>query len=454
MPAARLDLNDMQGFRGQLLRAGDPGYEDARRIHNGLIDKRPALIARCAGTHDVVAAIDFARANGLEIAVRGGGHNVAGRAVCEGGLMIDLSLMKMMTVDPRARIARAQPGLTWGEFNQVSQAHGLASTGGVVSSTGIAGLTLGGGLGWLMGKHGLAVDHLLAAEVVTATGDVVRADDHENADLLWGLRGGGGNFGVVTSFEYRLHPVGPAVVSGLVAHPVDDAVGVLRFGREFAESAPDDLSVQCALLFAPDGSSVPIAAIALCHCGPLEQAERDVRAVKAFDSPIIDAIGPQTYENSNTMMDAGFPKGALNYWKSSFLRVLSDAAIETLAGRFAECPSTMSAIVLERFHGAAARVPVTATAFPYREEGWNLLILAQWRDPGDTERNIAWARETHEAMARFMAPRRYVNYLSDDQPPDSLAEVYGANYERLRELKRKYDPQNLFHLNQNIRPYA
>lgn len=447
------DIRELKGvFGGQLLQHADPGYEDARKIHNGLIDKRPALIARCTSSADIVAAVNFARENGLEIAVRGDGHNVAGRAVCDDGLMIDLSLMKGIKLDPTSRTARAEPGLTWGEYNQVTQAHGLASTGGVVSTTGIAGLTLGGGLGWLMGKYGLAADGLLAAEVVTASGEVVRASERENADLFWGLRGGGGNFGIVSSFEYRLHPVGPTVISGFAGHAFDKGRDVLRFAREFATTASDALSIQCALLFAPDGSGTPLAAIALCHCGPLDQAEADVRPVKELGPPVLDAIGRQTYEATNMMMDAGFPKGAMNYWKSSFLSDLSDVAIDTLVAQFAKCPSTMTMVALERFHGAATRVPVTATAFPYREVGWNLLILSQWQGTADSERNITWARETYDAMAPFMAQRRYVNYLSDDQPPDSLSEVYGPNHERLRQMKRKYDPENLFHLNQNIGP--
>ena len=441
------------GFSGQLLRPGEAGYEEARRIHNGLIDRRPALIARCLGAADIADAVNFARSSDLDIAVRGGGHNVAGNAVCEGGLMIDLSLMKGIHVDPKRRTVRAQGGVTWGEFNRETQVYGLATTGGVISTTGIAGLTLGGGLGWLLGKYGMCVDNLLSAEIVTAAGEVLRASSDENADLFWGLRGGGGNFGVVSSFEYQLHPIGP-VVSGLVAHPFDNAKEVLRFYREFTASLPDDLTVFGGLLHAPDGSGTPIAVIILCHCGSLEEGEAAVRPVKEFGSPVMDVIGPTSYSETNMLMDDGFPKGALNYWKSSFLNELSDAAIETMVDQFSTCPSPMSGLLLEHFHGAATRVGETDTAFPHRRPGYNLLVVSEWQDPADSERNIAWARETYTAMEPYMARGRYVNYLGEEEGEDPVASAYGPNYERLRSLKNTYDPTNLFHMNQNITPTA
>jgi FAD/FMN-containing dehydrogenase len=451
-----VELQSVEGlrksFRGQLLSGADAGYEDARRVQNGLIDRRPALIARCLGASDVVGAVEFARAHGLDIAVRGGGHGVAGRAVCDGGLMIDLSLMKRIEVDAKARTARAEAGLTWGEYNQVTQAHGLASTGGVVSTTGIAGLTLGGGLGWLMGAYGMAIDNLVGAEVVTADREVVRANDRENPDLFWALRGGGGNFGVVSSFEFALHPVGPVVLSGLVAHPLGSALDVLRFAREFAAGAPDELTIECAFLRGPDG--LPLVAVAVCHCGGLDEAEDDVRALHAFGAPVMDTIGHQTYEATNTAMDGAFPKGALNYWKSSFLRDdLSDSAIETLADRFAVCPSPMTLVVLEHVHGAATRVPVTATAFPHRRVGWNVLLLSQWRDRADSDVNIAWTRETFDLLAPVRAAASYVNYQADDITAGEASEaIWGPNYDRLLRIKREYDPHNVFHLNQNIAP--
>ena len=457
MPQQTIDearLSELtSGFSGQLLSPGEEGYEEARRIHNGMIDRRPALIARCLGVADIVDAVNFARSSDLEVAVRGGGHNIAGNAVCEGGLMIDLSLMKGIHVDPKRRTVRAQGGVTWGEFNRETQVYGLATTGGIISTTGIAGLTLGGGIGWLMGKYGMAVDNLLSAEMVTASGEVLRASEDEHADLFWGLRGGGSNFGVVSSFEYQLHPVGP-VVSGLVAHTIDNAKEVLRFYREFTASLPDDLTVFGGLVHAPDGSGTAIAAIVLCHCGPLAEAEADVRPVKEFGSPVMDVIGPMSYEATNKMLDAAYPKGALNYWKSNFLNELSDAAIETLVDQFSTCPSPMSALLLEHFHGAATRVGETDTAFPHRRPGYNFLVVSEWQDQADSERNIAWARETYAAMEPSMARGRYVNYLGEEEGEDSVASAYGPNYERLRSLKDTYDPTNLFHMNQNITPTA
>lgn len=438
-------------FSGVLLLPGDSGYEMARRIHNGLIDRRPALIARCLGTADIVDAVKFARTRGLELAVRGGGHNVAGRAVCDGGVMADLSLMKGIHVDPERRIARAQGGVTWREFNRATQLHGLASTGGVISTTGIAGLTLGGGLGWLMSKHGLALDNLLSAELVTASGEVVQANEKENADLFWALRGAGANFGVASWFEYRLHPLGQ-VWSGLVAHPIGKAREVWRFFRELTAALPDEMTLFAGLLHAPDGSGAQIAAIVACHSGSLAKGEAGVRPIKRFGSPALDIIQPTSYEATNMMLDAGFPAGALNYWKSSFLAELSDGAIDTMINQFAACPSPMSGLVVEHIHGAATRVGVTETAFPHRRDGYNLLIIAEWQDPGGTARNIAWARGTYAAMEPYCARARYVNYLDQDEASEAIRTAYGPNYDRLRSLKAKYDPSNLFHLNHNIPP--
>ncbi|MCH8849940.1 MAG: FAD-binding oxidoreductase [Chloroflexi bacterium] len=446
-------IDELQGtFAGQLLRPEDEGYEEARQIQNGMIDKRPALIARCLGVADIVDAVNFARDKGLELSVRGGGHNIGGKALTDGGVMIDLSWMRGVQVDPAARTARAHGGAIWGEFNRETQIHGLATTGGVVSSTGVAGLTLGGGLGWLMGKYGMAVDNLIAAEVVTADGSVVRASESENADLLWGLRGGGGNFGVAASLEYRLHEVGPTVTSGLIAHPADQAKRVLGFYRELTSSLPDELTVFCALLHAPDGSGVPLAAMILCHCGPMDEGERAVRPIKEFGSPVLDVVGPMSYDATNRMLDAGSPKGALNYWKSSYLDELSDGAIDTLIEQFSTVPSQTTLMLIEHIHGAATRVGETDTAFPHRSEGYNALFASQWQDPSETERNVAWTRETYSALEPYMAAGRYVNYLGEDEGEDPVAAAYGPNYDRLRELKAKYDPDNLFRMNQNVRP--
>ncbi len=438
-------------FSGVLLTPGDAGYDEARRIHNGMIDRRPALIARCLGTTDVADAVNFARHQGLELAVRGGGHSLAGHAVCDGGLMLDLSLMKGVHVDPARRTVRAQGGVLWRELNRETQAHGLAVTGGVISTTGIAGLTLGGGLGWLMGKHGLALDNLLSAEVVTAAGDTLHASQDENADLFWALRGGGGNFGVVPWFEYRLHPVGP-VTSGLVAHPVARAADVLRLFRDTTRSALDELTLFGGLLYAPDGSGTPLAAIVACHSGTVAEGEAALGPIKKFGSPLLDTIGRTSYEATNMMLDAGFPRGALAYWKSTFLSELSDAAIDTLIEGFRDCPSPMSGLIVEHFHGAAARVGASDTAFPHRREAFNLLINSEWLDPAHTERNIAWARQMYDAMRRYSAGASYVNYMSPDERESPAELAYGPTLARLRALKAKYDPANLFHLNQNIRP--
>jgi FAD/FMN-containing dehydrogenase len=437
-------------FSGVLLRPGESGYDDARRVHNGMIDRRPALIARCLGTADIADAVNFARVRGLDLAVRGGGHNVAGRAVCDDGLMLDLSLMRGIHVDPVRRTARAQGGVTWREFNRETQAHGLATTGGVISTTGIAGLTLGGGLGWLMARYGLATDNLISAEIVTASGEIVRASKDENADLFWGLQGGGGNFGAVSWLEYRLHPVG-AVTSGLIAYPFERAGDVLRFFREItSQGLSDDFTIFGALLHAPDGAR--IAVILACHCGPVGDAEAALQPVKKFGTPAMDTIGATTYEATNMMLDAGFPRGAINYWKSNFMRDLSDEAIDTFIARFKICPSPMSGLVLEHIHGAAMRVGVSETAFPHRREGYNLLVVSQWLNPADNARNIDWARQSYELMRPGFVSGRYVNYLADDDGDDAVAAAYGPNYQRLQTLKTKYDPTNLFHLNQNIRP--
>ena len=443
----------IEGFAGQLLGPEHPSYEEVRRVHNGLIDKRPALIARCTGTADVVAAINAARVHGWEISVRGGGHNVAGTAVTDGGLMIDLSGMKGIHVDPVATTVRAQGGVLWKELNRETQLHGLAVTGGAISTTGIAGLTLGGGLGWLMAKLGLAADNLLSVELVTADGRVLTVSDDEHPELFWGLRGGGGNFGIATSFEYKLHPVGPMITGGLVAHPIEAAGDVLRFVRDYTADLPDDLTVVAGVVHAPDGSGAPLSAIAVCHAGTLEQAEADLKPVLEFGSPVMSMIGPMPYEAVCQMLDDAYPRSSLNYWKSVFLNELSDGAIDTMAEQFATCPSPMTAMIVEHFHGEVCRVPVEATAVPHRQDGYNLVITGVWMDPGTTEENVAWVRETYDAFAPFAAERRWLNYLPAGEDDETgLRAVFGPNYERLAALKREYDPENVFRLNANIKP--
>jgi FAD/FMN-containing dehydrogenase len=444
-------LSDFAGrFSGPLLQPGDREYDEARRVHNGLVDKRPALIARCRGTADIVEAVHLARALGLEVAIRGGGHNVAGRATIDDGLMIDLSPMKGIHVDPATRTTRAQGGVTWAEYNRETQAHGLASTGGVVSTTGIAGLTLGGGLGWLLGKHGLAVDNLLSVQLVTADGRILTASEYEHPDLFWGLRGGGGNFGVAASFAYRVHAVGPRITGGLVAHPLPRARDALQFYRDVTASAPDELTAFAGLLHAPDGAK--IATIVACHCGTPEHGEAAVSPIKAFGPPVMDVLGPTSYCQMNSMLDTFYPRGAFNYWKSNFLATLSADAIDTMLDCYEKCPSPMSQLMLEHVHGAAVRVGADDTAFPHRTAAYNLLVLGQWMDPADGARCMAWVRETFAAMQPFMAAGRYVNYLDDEERGDPVAAAYGSNYPRLQQLKAKYDPENFFHMNQNIRP--
>lgn len=439
-------------FSGQLLRKGDPGYDAVRRVHNGLIDKQPAIVARCHGADDIAQAIRFARKHGLEIAVRGGGHNVAGRSTVEGGLMIDLSPMCRVNVDVDHRTATAEGGATWGDLDRATQAHGLATTGGVVSTTGVGGLTLGGGYGWLQGRHGLSVDNLLAVEMVTADGGILTASAERNPDLFWAVRGGGGNFGVVSSFQFGLHPVGPTIVGGLVAHPLERAGEVLRFYRELTASLPDELTVNAGVLHAPDGSGAKLVAILACHCGAVEEGNAAVEPIKRFGSPVMDAMGPMPYTALNSMLDGGFPKGAFNYWKSSFLSDLSDGAIDRMVDCFSRCPTPLGGIILDHYHGASTRVDQRATAFPHRSRGYNMLLAAQWTDPSGTDPGIAWARECYASMAPFLAAGRYVNYMDRDETGAQVAMAYGPNYERLRELKTKYDPENVFHMNQNIQP--
>ncbi|MDQ3946259.1 MAG: FAD-binding oxidoreductase [Actinomycetota bacterium] len=438
-------------FSGALLSPGEAGYDESRRLHNGMIDKRPGLIARCLTTADVADAVNLGRDLGVEIAVRGGGHSAAGKATTDGGLMIDLAPMKGIHVDPRARTARAQPGVTWAEFNRVTGLHGLATTGGVVSSTGIAGLTLGGGLGYLMGAFGLTVDNLVSAEVVTAFGRVVTASTDENPDLFWALRGGSGNFGVVTSFEYRLHPVA-TVLGGLLVHPFGIAGDVVNFYRQFTGDAPDEVGVGLGLVHAPDGSGEPVVALPMCHASAdLARAEADLKPLRTFGPPVMDTVGAVPYPAVNTMLDDGFPRGALNYWKSAFLTDLTADAGAAMVEAFAQAPSPMTCIVIDHLHGQAARVAATATAFPHRQPGYSVFILTQWADPADTDANMAWTRETFDALRPYTSERRYVNYLSADDG-DAVRGAYGVNYNRLVEVKRRYDPGNLFRLNQNIDP--
>ena len=437
-------------LRGELIRPEDDGYDATCAVFNGMIDKRPAMIARCAGTADVIQGVNFARTHDLLLSVHGGGHSVAGNAVSDGGLMLDLSPMKGVRIDPVHRLVQAQAGLTLGEFDHETQAFGLATTLGVVSVTGIAGLTLGGGLGWLNGKYGLACDNLISADVVTADGRLLTASEEENEDLFWGIRGGGGNFGVVTSFEYKLRPVG-RVLGGGLRYPAAEARDFLRFYHEFASNCPDELSTAASLGHALDGSVV--VGVAVCYCGPIEEGERVLHPLRTFGSPLEDNVQPMSYQTLQSAPDAGFPLGRQHYWKSSWLKQLSDEAIEVMLGFVTEMPSSNSGVGLQQMHGAASRVDPAATAFPHRDEHYDFLILSQWADRSDSEENVRWTRAFFETMQPFFESGVYVNNLGEEGE-DRIKEAYGAHYEQLVALKDKYDPTNLFRLNQNIRPTA
>jgi FAD/FMN-containing dehydrogenase len=439
-------------FAGRILRPEDSEYDEVRRLHNGLVDKRPAVIAQCHGMADIADAVALARSLGLDIAVRGGGHNPAGRASTNGGVMIDLSPMRAVVVDPARRIAHVQGGALWKDVNRETQAYGLAVTGGAIGTTGVGGLTLGGGLGWLMAKLGMTLDNLRSVDLVLADGSLVRASAEEHDDLFWAVRGGGGNFGVAGAFEFQLHPVGPMVTGGIVAWPFERAREVLRFYRELTVAASDDEMLFAAMLTAPDGITKLIA-IAAGHFGPTATAEAAMAPIKAFGNPVLDTLQPISYVALNGMLDAAFPKGALNYWKSHFMEMLSDEAIDTLIDQFAHCPTPMGQLMLEHFHGAATRVPVSDTAYALRSDGFNVAIIAEWLDAAHNDACCRWARQAYDALGPFMSDKRYVNYLDDDDAVNaSLSAVYGPNLPRLRQIKAKYDPENVFHLNLNIPP--
>jgi FAD/FMN-containing dehydrogenase len=446
-------LASFVGFSGTLLLPGDRGYEHARGVFNAAVDKRPALIARCRGVADVAAAVRFARDNALELSVRGGGHHVAGTAVTDGGVMIDLSQMRGIHVDPIARTARVHGGVTWRELDRETQLYGLATPGGTVSSTGVGGLILGGGLGWLSGKHGLSADNLVSVEMVTADGRTLRASEGEHEDLFWALRGGGGNFGVVTTFELRLHPVGPLVNGGMVVHSLQRAPRVLRAYRELTEGALDELTVDAALHVAPGGERR--IALAVCHAGPIEQAARDLRPLLDLGTPLEPGPGPVSYTALNSMLDGAYPPGRLHFWRSAFLSELSDDVIGTLVEQFQRCPSPLGALVVRRFGGAVARIPVSATAFPHRQPGYYLVVEASSSDPAAAEANIAWAHETFTALEPSRAMSRWASFLGEEEGGEDAALLaYGPNLERLALVKAAYDPANVFHLNVNVNPVA
>ena len=445
-------------FRGALLRPGEEGYDEARRIWNGAIDRRPALIARCAGADDVVEAVRFARERDLLVSVRGGGHAVAGHAVCDGGLMIDLSLMKAARVDPAARTVRAAGGLLWGELDRATQPFGLATTGGIISHTGIAGLTLGGGLGHLMRKLGLTVDNLFAVDLVTADAQRMRVDAESEPDLFWGLRGGGGNFGIATAFEYRLHPVGPLVLGGPIFWPLAEAPEVLRFLRDFAPEAPDELGITIALRLAPpmpflppERYGKPVLGLVLVWAGDPAAGQQAIAPLRAIGTPTADVVRPVPYLALQSMLDGGAPHGMHYYWKSHRLPHLSDEVIDVLVGRVEAITSPFSQIGGWAVGGAASRVDPDATAVGAREVGFELNVAAAWPPPDPyRDRHTAWVREGWEAL-RPHSTGVYANFLSDEGAAGVEA-AYGARLKRLTVLKDRYDRTNFFRLNANIPP--
>ena len=447
-------------LRGDLIGANDPRYQEARKIWNGMIDKRPALIARCSGTADVVSAIRSARELSLPVAVRGGGHNVAGHALNDDGLVIDLSRLKGISVDTHARTARVQPGADWGDLDRETQLHGLATPGGMMSRTGVAGFTLGGGMGFLRRKWGLACDNLVSAEVVTADGRVLNASETENADLFWAIRGGGGNFGVVTSFEFQLHPLGPEIYAAMVVFPMDQVADVARAWRDFMAQAPDEVTCDLAITGMPPLPGVPPemhwAPVAIAfgvYAGPADKAERALKPVRELGTPVADMSGPQPYVAIQSALDANFPDGHLYYWKSISGSRMSDEFIAHFAAICANRPTPQTLVGFRSLGGAMGRVPEEATAYANRNALFNLSIDAGWQDPADSDRIVSWVRQSWAELRELTDASAYVNFAGFGEENDLLARsAYGRNFERLRAIKRKYDPENVFHGNINIAP--
>ncbi|MEL4320428.1 FAD-binding oxidoreductase [Leifsonia sp. YIM 134122] len=449
-------------FQGLQFRPGDDGYDEERALYNGMIDKRPALIARCSGVADVVDAVSHARDHELPLAVRCGGHSVAGNGSCEGGILIDLSGMKGVHVDPEARRARANAGVLWGEFDRETQLFGLATPGGRMTTTGVGGFTLGGGYGWLSAKHGLACDNLISAQVVVADGRVVTASSEENADLLWGLRGGGGNFGVVTSYEFQLHELGPIVMAGLVMHPIENARAVVRAWRDWAEGTPEEVGTVAAILVAPREPFIPpefqgqvVLAILAMYAGLLEEGEEILRPLKErIGAPVVDLIGPMPYTAFQTIVDPFSPKGWLNYHRGEQLSALPDEAVDALVEYGERITSPMSQSVILRHGGAISRIPEDATAASHRDAPYMWHPIAAWTDAADTGHWIRWVDDASAAMAPFTTGGLYLNFESDQRDAHVRAGFSPEKYARLVALKNKYDPGNLFHINQNIVPTA
>lgn len=437
-----------QTIRGELVVPDDPGYERARRVWNGMVDKSPAAVIYCADADDVIAAVNFARSQNLLVAVRAGGHNVAGSSVCDGGVVIDVSRMKRIEVDPLRRIARAQAGLNLGEFDAATQSHGLATTMGINADTGIAGLTLGGGFGKLGRKHGLTCDNLVGAEIVTADGRLLRASATENADLFWALRGGGGNFGIVTTFEYKLFPVGPLLLAGSVLHAYKDARAAMRFYHAFASTAPDELSVDASLVTTPSGER--FFGISACYIGPMDAGDRILKPLREYGTPVEDQIAPIPYLQIQSAGDATFPRGRRYFWKAQFMREITDDAIDVLLAAYATAPAE-SLVVFQQVGGAISRVPVGDTPYVNRDALYDCFPISIWDNPAEDAAQVRWARGLWEAMRPFSTGGVYANNLGEEGF-DRVQAAYGENYPRLVAVKNKYDPTNFFRLNQNIKP--
>ena len=447
-------------LRGPVFSPGDEGYDEARTIWNAMIDKRPAAIARCTGVADVIDVVKFAREAGALLAVRGGGHNIAGLALCDGGIVADLSQMKGIRVDLKAETARAQPGLNLGDLDRETQAFGRVVPAGIVTDTGIAGLTLGGGFGWVTRKWGLTSDNLLSVDIVTADGEYLTASATENADLFWGVRGGGGNFGIVTSFEYRMRPLGPEVMAGLVLYPMEKAREVIQFYREFSEAAPDELTCLLMLRLAPVSPVLPkelhgkpVAGIAVCYAGSVEDGEKAVRPLKEFGTPLVDLVQPKPFATHQTLLDAAQAPGRYYYWKSEYLAGISDEAQETLIANTAALPSPESALLVFQLGGAASRIHDADSAVAHRDAAYILNIAGSCVDAEKTEGCVRWAREFWSEMQQFSTGGIYTNFMTEDEGEDRVAAAYSAEkYERLVALKNKYDPTNFFRVNQNVKP--
>lgn len=445
-------------LRGQLLTPESAGYDAARVIWNGMIDRHPGLIVRCAGVADVIQAVNFARTHELLVAVRGGGHNIAGNAICDKGILIDLSQMRSVRIDPEAETARVEPGCTLADFDHEAQAFGLATPLGINSTTGVAGLTLGGGFGWLSRKYGMTVDNLLSADVVTAEGKLVHASKKQNPDLFWAIRGGGGNFGVVTSFEFQLHPVGPQVLSGLIVHPFEHAKEVLQFYRNYAHTLPDETAVWVVLRKAPPLPFLPeewhgkeVVVLAGCHIGDMAKGEKILEPLRKWGNPIADVIGPHPFTGWQKAFDPLLTPGARNYWKSHNFTELSDEAIDLMIDYVHRLPSPHTEIFLGQVGGQMERVGDEETAYPHRNASFIMNVHARWETAAEDEKSINWARAFFKDSAAYATGGVYVNFLTQDEK-ERIPAAYGPNYDRLVEVKTQYDPENLFRFNQNIKP--